>query len=176
MKRKCSKIHSLSIQILQHTFLGPIPLEEWGPPMEKLVYLVLSRVNDKFDIVYVGNCEKTDDESFFVQHSQHKCWVEHSGPEKSLHLAILPLSESSSERRQNIFKKIISHYKPICNSTDIPETKSDYIVRKSENTNFESDKVSCLCCGSEMKPEKILEKSTLFRCTGCGLSDTKMNC
>ena len=176
MKRKCSKIHSLSIQILQHTFLGPIPLEEWGPPMEKLVYLVLSRVNDKFDIVYVGNCEKTDDESFFVQHSQYKCWVEHSGPEKSLHLAILPLSESSSERRQNIFKKIISHYKPICNSADIPETKFDYIVRKSENTNFESDKVSCLCCGSEMKPEKILEKSTLFRCTGCGLSDTKMNC
>jgi hypothetical protein len=26
-----------------------------------------------------------------------------------------------------------------------------------------------------MKSEKILEKSTLYRCTGCGISDTKLN-
>ena len=40
-KRECSKIPSLSIQILQYEFLGPIPLDEWGPPMEKLVLLDL---------------------------------------------------------------------------------------------------------------------------------------
>ena len=68
-KRQCSKIPSLSIQILQYEFLGPIPLDEWGPPMEKLVFLILSRDKDKFNIVYVGDCEKTDDKSFFVQHS-----------------------------------------------------------------------------------------------------------
>jgi transposase len=50
------------------------------------------------------------------------------------------------------------------------------VVRKSEDTKPESEKVLCLCCGAEMKPEKTLEKSTLFRCTGCGLSDTRMNC
>ena len=163
----------MSIQILQYEFLGPIPLEEWGPPMEKLVYLVLSRDNDKFDILYVGDCEKTDDESFFALHSQHQCWIEHSRSEKSLYLAVLPLFESSVQRRQNILNKIISYYKPRCNSADIQTAKPDYVVRKSEDTNPES--ITCSCCGAEMKPEKILEKSTLLRCTGCGLSDTRMN-
>ena len=51
----------MSIQILQYEFLGPIPLSEWGPPMEKLVYLILSRNKDKFDMVYVGDCQKTDE-------------------------------------------------------------------------------------------------------------------
>jgi hypothetical protein len=166
----------LSIQILQYEFLGPIPLEEWGPPMEKLVYLILSRDKDNFNIVYVGDCEKTEDKSFFLQHSKYKCWIKNSGSEKSLYLAILPLFESNSKRRKIIFQKILAHYKPLCNSTDISESKPDYVVRKSEDKNPESEKITCLCCGAKMKPEKLLEKSTLFRCTGCGLSDTKMNC
>ena len=56
----------MSIQILQYEFLGPIPLSEWGPPMEKLVYLILSRTKDKFDMVYVGDCQKTD-ENLLIQ-------------------------------------------------------------------------------------------------------------
>jgi len=165
----------LSIQILQYEFLGPIPLDEWGPPMEKLVYLILSRNKDNFDILFVGDCEKTEDKSFFVKHLRNKCWSDNSGSEKSLYLAILPLFESSPEQRQNVLNKIISRYKPVCNLVDIPKDKPDYVVRKSENTDKDTEKVSCLCCGAEMKPEKILEKSTLFRCTGCGLSDTKIN-
>jgi len=81
----------LSIQILHYEFLGSIPLEEWGPPMEKLVYLIFSRDKDNFKILYVGECEKTDDKSFFVQHSSYNCWIQNSGSEKSLYLAILPL-------------------------------------------------------------------------------------
>ncbi len=175
MKRKYSKIPSLSIQILQYEFLGPIPLEEWGPPMEKVVYLILSREKDNFNILYVGDCKKTEEKSFFVQHTRYKCWMDNSGSEKSLHLAILPLFESSDENRQNVINKIITRYNPFCNSMDIQEKKPDYVVRKSKNTNTDSEKILCFCCGAEMKPEKVLEKSTLFRCTGCGLSDTKLN-
>jgi hypothetical protein len=174
-KRECSKILSLSIQILQYEFLGPIPLDEWGPPMEKLVYLILSRDKDKFKIIYVGDCEKTEDKSFFVQHQHFKCWVQESGSEKSLHLAILPLFESSNAHRENVFNKIITNYKPPCNSADVPKVKPDYVVQKTEELSLEEKKFPCACCGSEMKPEKILGKSTLFRCTGCGLSDTKLN-
>lgn len=174
MKRKYSKIPTLSIQILQYEFLGPIPLEEWGPPMEKLVYLIMSRDKDKFNILYVGDCQKTEDKSFFIQHSRFKCWAENSRGENSLHLAILPMFESSDEKRQNVVNKIMVGYKPVCNSEDIQEKKPDYVIRKSEN-NTEAEKISCLCCGAEMKPEKILEKSTLFRCTSCGISDTKLN-
>ncbi len=170
------KIPSLSIQILQYEFLGPIPLDEWGPPMEKLVFLILSRVKDNFNIVYVGKCEKTDDKSFFVQHSQFKCWTKQSGSEKSLHLAILPLFESNDDYRQNVLNRIITHYKPPCNFNDVPKVKPDYVIQKTEQPNLEPKKFSCACCGSEMKSEKILEKSTLYRCTICGISDTKLNC
>ena len=161
----------MSIQILQYEFLGPISLDDWGPPMEKLVYLIMSRDHDKFDILYVGDCEKTDDASFFTAHPNFKCWVKESISEKSLHLAILPLFESSSEMRKNILNKIISRYNPICNSDDIVKTTPDYVVRKTDST----EKFACPCCGNEMKSEKILEKSTLYRCTGCGISDTKLN-
>ena len=165
----------MSIQILQYEFLGPILLEEWGPPMEKLVYLILSRDKDRFNIIYVGNCEKTDEKSFFTQHPQFKCWIQQSGSEKSLYLAILPMFESSNEKRQNVFNKIIARYNPPCNSNDIPETKPDYVVRKSIEKSSTPEIYSCPCCGSEMKAEQILEKSTLYRCTGCGISDTKIN-
>lgn len=165
----------MSIQILQYEFLGPIPLEEWGPPMEKVVYLILSRDKDRFDIIYVGDCEKTDDKAFFVENSHYKCWLDNSLSEKSLHLAILPLFDSDAEHRQNVLNKILARYKPVCNSADIPEKKPDYKVRKSENSVSNTEKVLCACCGAEMNSEKVLEKSTLFRCTGCGLSDTRIN-
>jgi len=174
-KRECLKISSLSIQILQYEFLGPIPLDEWGPPMEKLVFLILSRDKDNFKIVYVGDCEKTDEKSFFVQHSEFKCWIKQSGSEKSLYLAILPMFESNSDYRQNVLNKIMTHYKPPCNSTDIPKVNPDYVIRKTKESSLENKKFSCPCCGSEMKSEKILGKSTLYRCTGCGISDTKLN-
>jgi hypothetical protein len=160
----------LSIQILQYEFLGPIPLDEWGPPMEKLIYLIFSREKDNFNIIYVGDCKKTDDSSFFTQHSHFKCWVEKGVSEKSLHLAILPSFESSDEHRIAIVNKIKSRYNPICNSDEVIPKKPDYIVRNSDE-----EKIICLCCGAEMKKEKNLKTSSLYRCTGCGLSDTKLN-
>ena len=150
----------MSIQILQYEFLGPVPIAEWGPPMEKLVFLILSRNKDKFDIVYVGDCQKTDDKSFFTSHKRFNCWIKQSGSEQSLYLAILPMFESDDEKRVNVIRKILSQYKPHCNSDD---------------KNSDSQKISCLCCGSKMKLEKTLEKSSLYRCIGCGLSDTRIN-
>lgn len=168
-KRQYSKIPSLSIQILQYEFLGPIPLVEWGPPMEKLVYLILSRDKDKFNIIYAGQCEKTEEKSYFVQHSQFQCWIKQTGSEKSLYLAILPMFDSSDIQRQNVLTRIIQRYKPSCNA-DVVEPKPDYAVRESE-----PEKISCACCGAEMIFEKKLEKSTLYRCTSCGISDTRLN-
>ena len=159
----------MSIQILQYEFLGPIPLDEWGPPMEKLVYLILSRDKDRFNIIYVGECEKTEEKSYFVQHSQFQCWIKQSGSEKSLYLAILPMFDSSDIQRKNVLTRIIQKYKPTCNE-GIEEIKPDYAVKTSQ-----SDKITCACCGAEMKSEKVLEKSTLYRCTSCGISDTRLN-
>ena len=132
-------MYSLSIQILQYEFLGPIPISEWGPPMEKLVYLILSRNKDKFDIIYAGDCQKTDDTSFFTSNKKFQCWLKQSGSEQSLYLAILPLFDSSNEKRMNVIQKILSQYKPHCNSDDIPESKPDYVIRASEDPDTDSE-------------------------------------
>lgn len=169
----------MSIQILQYEFLGPIKLDEWGPPMEKIVYLILSRKKDTFNILYVGDCEKTDDNGFFTQNPNFKCWIDKSGSEKFLYLAILPMFDSTPEKRKGIISKIIGRYQPACNMQDIPPEKPNYVVR-SKNTNLDDQensnpKITCPCCGAEMKVEKILEKSKIIKCTEYGLSDTRLN-
>jgi len=164
----------LSIQILQYEFLGPIPLDEWGPPMEKLVFLIMSRDQDKFNIVYVDDCEKTNEKSFFTQHSHFKCWVQQSRSEKSLYLAILPMFESTTDYRKNIINKIKIRYNPPCNFDDTSKIKPDYVIQKTGEST-KSEIYICSSCGSEMKSEQI-EKSTVFRCTNCKSSNTKSNC
>ncbi len=166
---------------MQYEFLGPINLDEWGPPMEKVVYLILSREKDTFKILYANECEKTSENGFFIKNPNFKCWVEKSGSEKFLYLAILPMFESGSEQRKRTLSKIIARYQPICNIESMPEEKLDYAVRskptsESKNTEkSESERIICPCCGSEMNIEKVLEKSSIFKCSECGLSDTKLN-
>ena len=36
----------LTIQILQYEFLGPIKLSEWGPPMDRVAYIIFSKNKD----------------------------------------------------------------------------------------------------------------------------------
>ncbi|NIP61541.1 MAG: hypothetical protein GWN01_14300, partial [Nitrosopumilaceae archaeon] len=89
--------------------------------MEKTIYLILSREQDKFNIVYAGDCEKTEDSGYFIKNPNFKCWVGKSGSEKFLYLAILPRFESDTKERRRIIDKIISQYDPVCNSEEIPE-------------------------------------------------------
>ena len=163
----------MSIQILQYEFLGPISISEWGPPMEKVVYLILGREKDSFQILYAGDCEKTDQKAFFINNASFKCWVSNAGSEKSLYLAILPLFEEDSRQRAHILKKVIAHYKPACNDVEEPELPP-YRVG-SEKPPETNPKINCPCCGSEMKVDRVLEKTTIMRCPECGISDTRLN-
>ena len=170
----------MGIQILQYEFLGPIKLDEWGPPMEKTIYVILSRKKDAFNIIYVGDCQKTNENGFFTQNPNFKCWINKSGNEQSLYLAIYPMFDSVSEQRNQVISKIISKYNPSCNIEEIPQKKSDYVIRSKENsdekyTPSEIVLSNCPCCGSKMKVDKVLERSTIIRCTECGLSDTRLN-
>jgi hypothetical protein len=175
----------VSIQILQYEFLGPIKLDEWGPPMEKVVYLIFSRKKDSFNIIYVGDCEKTNEKNFFKNNPTFKCWTQKVGSEDSLYLAILPMFESNESYRKKIVNKIILRYHPSCNSEDIEEKKPDYTVRSKldidndsnslENSKESKEQISCACCGSDMKVDKILENTTVLKCSGCGITDTRLN-
>jgi len=108
----------LSIQILQYEFLGPIKLSEWGPPMDRVVYIIFSKNKDVFNIIYIAESEKTESKDFFTKNDQFKCWLSYAGKEENLYLSIYPMWESSQPQRNQLVKKIIRKYKPVCNKID----------------------------------------------------------
>ena len=86
--------------------------------------------------------------------------------------------DSPENHRKLVVSKIISHYKPTCNSENTADKKPDYVIRSRfdpPSENAPETKFSCPCCGSEMKLDRVLEKSSIFKCTECGLSDSKLN-
>lgn len=105
----------MTLQVLHYDFLGPIPLSEWGPPMEKVVYLLLSRNKEKFTIIYASECEKTDSAGYFTKNPLFKRWIRASSGEGNLYICILPLFEADAARRRNIVGRIVSQYRPECN-------------------------------------------------------------
>ena len=105
----------MAIQILHYEFLGPIKISEWGPPMEGVVYIIFSKNKDVFNMLYVGETEKTNASDFFTKNTQFKCWLSHAGNEGNLYLSIYPMWESSESQRKQLENKIIARYKPVCN-------------------------------------------------------------
>jgi len=72
----------LTIQILQYEFLGPIKLSEWGPPMDRVVYIIFSKNKDVFNMIYVAESDKTEAPDFFTKNDQFKCWLSYAGRKK----------------------------------------------------------------------------------------------
>ena len=104
----------MTIQILHYEFLGPIKISEWGPPMDKVIYIIFSQEKSGFIPLYVGESDKTDQSDFFTQNDNFKCWIQHAGNEEMLYLSILPLWESEEPERKRIVEKIIAKYRPLC--------------------------------------------------------------
>ena len=62
----------MTIQILHYEFLGPIKLSDWGPPMDDVIYVIMSREKDTFNVTYVGQSEKTGKTDFFTKNEKFK--------------------------------------------------------------------------------------------------------
>jgi len=108
----------LSIQILQYEFLGPIKLSEWGPPSPSVAYIIFSKDKDVFNMIYVGESDETEAHDFFTKNDQFKCWLSYAGKEENLYLSIYPMRESSQSERNQLVKKVIARYKPVCNEVN----------------------------------------------------------
>jgi len=108
----------MTIQILHYEFLGPIKLADWGPPMDKVVYIILAREKDTFKIIYADQSEKTNENDFFTKNEKFKCWITHAGSESNLYLSIYQMSNSKEKDRKRIVNKALEQYKPICNMED----------------------------------------------------------
>ena len=73
---------------------------------------------------------------------------------------------SQSPYRKELLSRILSEFKTKASLNDEEE---DLIKNEASDIHQLTEKLA------QMKAEKVLEKSTLFRCTICGLSDTKLN-
>ena len=122
----------MPIQILHYEFLGPIKLSEWGPPMEEVVYIIFSKNKDVFNMLYVGETEKTNALDFFTKNNQFKCWLSNAGNEESLYLSIYPMWGSNQFERKQLVNKIIIRYKPICNAVDDVSEHTSRTIPPSE--------------------------------------------
>ena len=142
----------MAFQILQYEFLGPVPMAEWGPPMEEVVYVLLASDGERFSVVYADQCSKSDDPAFFTKNPRFKCWMERAGAEKNLSVAVLPMFGSSGDQRARVVRQILQKYRPPCNE----------------------EPVACACCGTPMSVEREMEKSRLYRCGSCGVTDTRL--
>lgn len=83
--------------------------------MEQVVYILLRRTKDTFELVYVGECEKSQDEDFFQKHEKSECWTKSAGHERDLYVSVYPMWGSTSDERKRLANKIIAKYKPSCN-------------------------------------------------------------
>jgi len=83
--------------------------------MDRVVYIIFYRNKDVFNMIYVAESDKTEAQDFFIKNDQFKCWMSYAGKEEDLYLSIYPMWESSQSQRNQLVKKIITKYKPICN-------------------------------------------------------------
>jgi len=86
--------------------------------MDRVVYIIFSKNKDVFNIIYIAESEKTESKDFFTKNVQFKCWLSYAGKEENLYLSIYPMWESSQPQRNQLVKKIISKYKPVCNEVN----------------------------------------------------------
>jgi len=105
----------MTLQILHHEFLGPVPLSDWGPPMAETVYVLLSRNKERFTILFADECQKTAENDYFTKNPLFKNWLREAGGEKNLYICILPLPDSDERKRRDTVARIVSAYKPACN-------------------------------------------------------------
>lgn len=224
----------MTIQILHYEFMGPIRLDEWGPPMEEVVYILLARSKDKFSLIYADQCAKSDDVGFFTKNPRFKCWMDHAGTEGNLYVAVYPMFGSPPRDRLRTVGKIVARYLPPCNAAGDPgaageppqqvkkaqsfvdpkkgaghyvarylreesyrnwfhksypgltifegvgisedeyRRMADELIRPDSGGRAGADAVRCACCGSSMALERRLQRSDLYRCGSCGISETRL--
>jgi hypothetical protein len=84
--------------------------------MDEVVYAILARVKDTFNIIYMAESDKTTKADFFTSNDKFKCWITHAGNEDNLYLSIYPMWDSEKAERERIVNKAISRYQPVCNT------------------------------------------------------------
>ena len=87
--------------------------------MEQVIYILLTQSKGTFQVIYVGESEKSEASDFFTNHEKSKCWADAAGYEANLYLSIYPMWKSTPDERKRLTNKIINKYKPSCNEGNV---------------------------------------------------------
>lgn len=101
------------IEINGYYFTGPWPLKKNNTIGEPAVYAILCKVFEEYDIIYIGETEK----SRLLEHKQYKCWMEECDFELgNLYLAIFwtMADKYSSFERKRIKEELENQIIPPC--------------------------------------------------------------
>ena len=101
----------------------------------------------------------------YINETKYKDWFDKNYPSYTIYQAI-GISEGE-------YTDIVNRLKSNSFDDNLLHEKSQNEKPESLDT-LEGLEPKCLCCGSSMKLEKELEKSNLYRCIGCGISETRL--
>ena len=90
-------------------------------------------------MLHVAETGKTEAGDFFTKNDQFKCWLSHAGSEENLYLSIYPMWESSQPQRNQLVKKIISKYKPVCNEVNEDSQNAQTTIAQTTEPEPEPD-------------------------------------
>jgi len=105
------------VEIGKYYFVGPFLLKENDLIGGPVVYAVLCKNNEEYDIMYIDEVEKR---AQLLKHSQYRCWLNNCNQKlKNLYLAVLwtPLDKYSSKQREEIQEELKSQISPPCPHT-----------------------------------------------------------
>ena len=104
----------MSIAISGILFDGPYSLSSWDSTGGAALYCILYKQADKWNVVYVGETSNLD-ENVISSHQKRDCWLERTGSESNLYIAIYPMPNSTERQRLRIEAKIKIENEPPCN-------------------------------------------------------------
>ena len=110
------------------SFSKPFAIEEWEPPREAALYLIM-RMDDG-RIAYVGESGNLDDRGFLKGHDKYKRWLRVAGAEKNLAIAFHPMPGSTQNRRKELESNLFRKLHPPC--SDAPRVLGAFWKRMGE--------------------------------------------
>jgi hypothetical protein len=94
------------------SFSKPFPIDEWDPPKQAALYLILTM--DDGRIIYVGESGNLENREFWKGHHKYNCWVRVADTEKNLAIAFHPMVDSTPVQRKEIESSLVRKLQPLC--------------------------------------------------------------
>ena len=104
----------MSISFSGHIFSDPVPVATWMPPYQAGIYAILipdsSAKPLPFRVIYFSESGNLSDRAFLRGHHRYLDWLQISGSEYNLYIAIHLMPDSTKEERSEVEAHLKADY------------------------------------------------------------------